>query len=690
MYPFRVAHCLSVSSQFRKRALPALLTSALLISPAAGSASVPDVTQLSLEQLLELTIIGASKYEQRQDEVAAAVSVITRDEIKAFGWRTIDEALLSLPGIHLTYDRQYSYIGTRGFGVPGDFNTRLLFTLNGNRVNDLVYDAAPSGRSFPVDIDLIERIEFIPGPGGAVYGQNALFGVVNFVTRKGESVNGVELSAAYQDLHALKKGRATWGKTLDNGVDVMLSVTALKARGEDYFLEFPGATDSDYYPWSSESGVARGMDGERDREFYAQLARGPWSFNFSYGDDRKNDPTAQYFSEPLVPGQYQRDRHLLTQLQYQDRFADDTLQFTARLFLGRQRYSGLFFYADSGGSSFSNPWLARGESDWQGLELRLLSTGWAGHTLMLGVEMQDNSRRDQSNVNQNDPSDRVEIPGSGWRVGVYAQDEWTLGETLTATLGLRFDRNDVTGNKLSPRAALIWQASEATTLKTLYGRAHRAPNAFERDYDDAYSQIANPGLQGETVDTLELVLDHRLGQDARVRGSLYHWHMQGLVTLAEVDVSGQTLGQYQNGEDIRATGAELSADKTWTWGGRLRGSLSYQDVAYESGAELPNSPKLLAKLNFSGPLGSTGARFGYEMQYSSDRLSLHGGDTDGYWLSNLHLSTDRLARGLELSLSVHNLFNQRYEQPVAYGLYTWQNALQQDGRAARVKVVYRF
>lgn len=671
----------------RHRLLAAWLTSALLTFPSAGSAAIADVTELSLEQLLQVTVVGASKYAQRQEEVAAAVTVITRDEIRAFGWRTIDEALMSLPGIHITYDRQYSYLGTRGFSVPGDFNTRLLLTINGNRVNDVVYDAALSGRSFPLDIDLIERIEYIPGPGGAVYGQNALFGVVNVVTRTGGAIDGAELAAAYQDLHALRKGRATWGKTLDNGVDLVLSASALKTRGEDYFLTFPGATDPAYYPWSSESGVARGMDGERDREFFASAARGPWSFNFSYGDDRKDDPTAQYFSEPLVPGQYQRDRHLLTQLQYQDNFADDTLQFTARLFLGRERYTGLFYYADSGGGSFSNPYLATGSSDWQGLELRLLSTAWAGHKLLLGMEVQDNSRREQTNVNQSDPTDRIDVPGSGWRAGVYAQDEWALSDTLTATLGLRFDRNDITGNKLSPRVALIWEASEASTVKALYGRAHRAPNAFERDYDDAgASQLANPALQGEQIDTFELVLDHRLGRDFRVRGSIYHWRMTGLVTLA--DVGG--LGQYQNGEDVRATGAELSADKTWAWGARLRGSLSYQDVSFDSGGQLPNSPRLLAKLNFSGPLASTGARFGYELQYSSDRLSLAGTDIDGYWLSNLHLSTDRLAKGLELSLGLYNLFNQRYELPVAYGRYTWQNALEQDRRAARLKVTFRF
>lgn len=157
--------------QWRRRLLPTLLLGC--VPPVYAS---PDLTALSLEQLLGVSIVGASKYPQRQSEVAAAVSVITRQEIKTFGWRTLGEALASLPGVYTTYDRQYSYLGTRGLGLPGDLTARVLVTINGNRVNDPVYDGGPIGRDFPLDMDLVERIEFIPGPGGAVYGQNAMLG----------------------------------------------------------------------------------------------------------------------------------------------------------------------------------------------------------------------------------------------------------------------------------------------------------------------------------------------------------------------------------------------------------------------------------------------------------------------------------------------------------------------------------
>ena len=627
-----------------------------------------DLTQLSLEQLLDVTVIGASKYAQRQSEVAAAVSVITRDEIKAFGWRSLGEALASLPGVHITYDRQYTYLGTRGFGLPGDLNTRVLITINGNRVNDVVYDSATVGREFPLDLDLIERIEFIPGPGGAVYGQNAMFGVVNVVTRTGAGVDGGEFAAAYQHPQASLEGRATWGKMLDNGLDVLLSASGMHARGENRFFDF-GA--------SAVSGAARGLDGERDKEFFARAARGAWSFDIVYGDRRKDDPTGAFFSDPLVPGQYQRDVYLLTQLQYQDNFVGDTLQLTARLFTGEERYRSILSY----GTPFAFP----ATSIWRGAELRLLSTAWDRHKLMLGLEAQDNVRYDQAAQDLVNPVRNIFVPGSGYRLGLYGQDEWRFAETLTATLGLRADRSNVSATELNPRAGLIWQATSDTALKALYGRAHRAPNAFERDYYDGVAQIANPALKGERVDTLELVADHRVDRELSLRASVYRWSMIDLITLGKDPVSGLT--QYQSGDKVNAQGLELSADKIWEWGGRLRGSVSIQHVGFANDGGTLNSPRVLGKLNFSAPMPSA-LRFASELQYDSKRLTGDGSDLGGYGLSNIQLIADRWATGLEVSLGIYNLFDKHYAHPGADN--NWQNALEQDGRSIRIKLTYRF
>ena len=687
MSPFGLQHLpMSVTRMTNLARISSALGLCLSFAAACPARAETAPAELSLEALVNTPLINdskydrkqrsAAKYEQKQNEVAAAVSVITRDEIKAFGWRTLDQVLASLPGIHITNDRQYSYLGARGFGLPGDYNTRVLLTINGNRVNDALYDAAMIGREFPLDLDLVERIEFIAGPGGAVYGQNAMFGVVNVITRSGALVDGGEVAASWQSPQSMWEGRLSWGKVLDNGVDVLFSVSGLHARGEDVFMDFPGGG-----PGGSDlSGLAVNLDGERDREFFARVGRGPWDLDFVYGDRRREDPTAQYLSDPLAPGQYQRDRFYQAQLVYQDDFSGGTLDVLGRLFLGQEHWSSLYFY---GGAPFDFDGIGK----WYGAELRLLYTGIANHKLMLGTEVQINDRIVQRNDDPATAGLEVDVQGSGWRAGIYAQDEWRLNDSWSTTLGLRVDRNDVTGTQLSPRAALIWQATPVTTLKALYGRAHRAPNASEATYDDGQSLVANPGLEGERIDSLELVVDHRLANDLNVRGSIYQWTLRDVITLADI---GGGLSQYQSGGTVDASGVELSADKTWDSGSRLRGSVSYQDLAFASGGELINSPHWLGKLNYSAPLPWAGLRLGYELQYDARRLTPEGVYVDDFWLSNLNLTASNWARGLEVSLGIRNLFDQGYHHPAPFTSRNWQNVLEQDGRSVRVKLEYRF
>mgnify|MGYP001558232037 FL=1 len=624
---------------------------------------------------MNINIVGASKYEQKQQQVAAAVSVITRADIRTYGWRTLNQALASLPGIHTTYDYQYEYLGTRGFGLPGDFNSRVLITINGNRINDATYDQGPTGRDFPLDIDLIERIEFFPGPGSAVYGQNAMMGVVNIVTRTGASINGAELSTSYQTAETMPQERATFGKKFSNGTDALLSFSGLQSRGTDRFFD---------YGDSGISGVARRLDGENVKQLFAQATHGPLAFDFMYGDRRKDDPTGMFFSDPLVTGQFQRDRRLNTQIQYNDNFANDTLNVLGRLFLGQYRYDNPLIYD-------GEKTLSTGPSDWHGAELRLLSTALSNHKLMAGVEYQNNTSIKQSFQNFDHPEDNIAIKSSVVRVGVYAQDEWRITDTLSATVGLRYDYSawiGSLGNRLSPRGALIWQATPKTTFKALYGRAHRSPNAYERDYTDNISQVANPGLRSEMVDTAELVADYLPLPNMNLRATVYAWDMHNIIALGIDPVSG--LSQYQQtSQKVLARGTELSMDKTWDWGARLRSSFGIQN-AEQQDSHLPNSPYHLGKLNISIPIPLiTGLRAGYELQYYGKRKTLDGTHTDNYVLSNLNLVTNvPQVKGLEASLSIFNLFNENYQHPAADT--NWQNFFWQPGRTVRLRMDYRF
>ena len=83
-----------------------------------------------------ISVFTASKYEQSITDAPARISIITAEEIKRYGHRTLIDVLNTLPGFQTSYDYSYSYVGTRGFGVPGDYNSRILVLLDGHRMNE--------------------------------------------------------------------------------------------------------------------------------------------------------------------------------------------------------------------------------------------------------------------------------------------------------------------------------------------------------------------------------------------------------------------------------------------------------------------------------------------------------------------------------------------------------------------------
>jgi iron complex outermembrane receptor protein len=211
------------------KVVPAVLAALALPSAAA------DLSDLPLEDLLKIEVVGASKYPQAGTVAPSAVTVVTREDIRRFGWRTLSEALAAQRGFHASYDRSYHYLGVRGFAPSGDYNNRILFLVDGMRVNDNIYDSVMAGETFPIDLDLVERIEIVRGPGASIYGGNALFGVVNIILRSGASFDGAELAA---DAGSGRTGRvrALEGKTVQGRAFEVRSAPTLPSLGACHLL----------------------------------------------------------------------------------------------------------------------------------------------------------------------------------------------------------------------------------------------------------------------------------------------------------------------------------------------------------------------------------------------------------------------------------------------------------------------
>jgi hypothetical protein len=143
-----------------------------------GPADLTTLKELSLEQIINIqvpTVYGASKHAQKITAAPSAVTIITRDEIRTYGHRTLADVLRSARDFYVTNDRNYSYVGVRGFNRPGDYGGRVLVLIDDHRLNDPVYESIGVGNEFPIDVDLIERVEIIRGPGSSLYGTNAFF-----------------------------------------------------------------------------------------------------------------------------------------------------------------------------------------------------------------------------------------------------------------------------------------------------------------------------------------------------------------------------------------------------------------------------------------------------------------------------------------------------------------------------------
>src|SRR5512133_148263 len=248
-----------------------------------------DLTELPLERLLELDVpkvSGASKFEQKTTEAPSSVTVISGEEITRYGHRTLADVLQSVQGFNVSYDRNYSFLGSRGISL-GDFNSRVLLLVDGHRVNNNLTDGAFIGNEFILDIDLVDRVEIIRGPASVLYGNNAFFGVINVITRPGKQLNGFEVSGEYGSFDAFK-GRVSYGKAFTNGIEFLLSGTLYGSAGADQ-LFFPEFDTPD-----QNHGIAQGLDGESYGSLFGSIAYHDFALESAFIQRTKDNTTAQF------------------------------------------------------------------------------------------------------------------------------------------------------------------------------------------------------------------------------------------------------------------------------------------------------------------------------------------------------------------------------------------------------------
>ncbi len=640
---------------------------------AADAAQKTDLLQMSIEDLLSVEVYSASKFSQKTEEAPANVTIITASDIKRYGYRTLANVLSSVRGMNVANDRNYSYLGVRGSGRTGDFNSRVLLLVDGYRLNDNIYDQAGIGTEFPVDVDLIDRVEVVRGPGSSIYGSNAVLGVINVITKRGSDLKGMEVSGELASFNTNKE-RLSYGKRYENGAELLLSGSKYHSAGQNLF--FP-----EFNTPATNNGIAHNLDSDRYKSFLGKLAYEGFTLTGGYSKRDKAVPTASYSTVFNDPNFSVTDGASFMDFGYYGELAK-SWDITAHVFQGRYHYEAILPYA--GAPIVLNYDAAQG--NWWGSEMKVLGR-LENHKVVAGVEYQDNYRQDQTNYNISPYTPILNDKRSSKREGIYVQDEITLGKGLLFNAGLRNDHYSTAGSTVNPRLGLIWSTVDTTALKFLYGTAFRAPNVYELYYFAAGTQKANPGLKPEKIATYEFVIEHSPRQDLRLTADVYRNKISNNINQITDPADGLLV--YINAGQVDARGVEFEAERLWDGGTRLRTSYAWQISRDETTqAELVNSPRHLAKLNYSVPVWGDGLRTGLELQYASRRKTLAGRSANGHMLTNLTLLSERLAEHLDVSASLYNLFDIRYSDPG--GPEHVQDLIVQDGRNYRLKLNYHF
>ncbi|HSV74426.1 MAG TPA: TonB-dependent receptor [Chthonomonadales bacterium] len=478
------------------RVMPGVIAALVLLpfsapadaTSAQGGPPGPEaIGALSIEELMTIRVITATRHAQAMEDIPAAVAVLTSEDIRRSGARTLMDALRLVPGVYVArVDATRWSISVRGFGHR--FANKLLVLLDGrsiyspllNGVFWELHDIAP---------DDIDRIEVVRGPGGSMWGANAVNGVINIITKRAADTQGLRV-AAYAGDQESGSGDVRVGGSL-GGADHFRVSTRYRTQGA-----FRNATNTD-----------TNRDGARflRTDLRADWERGGNRYTLSAHVLDGSTEQAQNavaltppYSQFLVGRHPHRTWHLLGRWEASSAGGGETA-------IQAYVHHGL------AGSTYARE--DRNTVDLQ-VQHRLRPAG--PHTLLVGANLRNSSY--SMPMLQNGRPVISPTAATNHTYGLFLHSEHALRPDVRLSVGARFDRNDFTGWEVQPNARLLWRQGAETTWWASIARAVRTPTQSDRG---AYISAQLVGLQqglpvvatilGDPNAPSETVVSHEIG-----------------------------------------------------------------------------------------------------------------------------------------------------------------------------------
>jgi outer membrane receptor for ferrienterochelin and colicins len=638
-------------------------------------------------------VVAAEKSLTRAADAPASVTIVSGDELRAFGYSTLSEALRAVRGFYGSNDRDYESLGARGFSIPGTYNNHVLVLSDGHVTNDALVGQGAVGRDFDADLSDVERIEVVRGPGSVLYGSAAFFAVVNVVHR-----------TPPLGLHGEAAGRV--GTLGENSGAVVGSYGAergyvvVRGSGADLAGEPVFASPAAIGP---AQGFAANLDRERAGHLDLRARANDVSLFASYNWRRKVIPTGAFDTAFGAGGTSTLDERGFVEARLDHTF-DSGLAVDARASYDGERYHGDWNYRAIG------PGTDASYENWVSTELRVRSPPVLGHRLFAGGEAQDRYRVQLLSATPGKPTfangGATGVPDSERIFSAYAGDDWRIHRRLLLDAAVRIDDYaDSFGTVVNPRIALIATPYDSGTTKLIFGRAFRAPGLYERYFNDGgATQIAATGLLPERITTLDVEHTHEMADGLSLLGAAYFSRMENLVEVATVAVNqdGSAVSQYRNRKGpVHGAGVEIELRWQAAPGVLLQGWYAYSVARDDSGTSLfggvavPNSPEHAGALRALHPIVSQILSASIELIYGGARHTV----TDTVepdrlvgesLLCNVGLSGEYARWHLRYGAWVFNLLDERISVPGGPEIPFPGHAVPQVGRTLRLQAAASF
>lgn len=573
----------------RKVVLVMLTALLIFVVPVSGQEEVMELDEV---------VVTASRYQESIMETPFSIEVIDQEEIEESSAKNLAELLAGSGGIHIKNNGGVS--ANQDIIIRGMRGKRILILLDGQKYNN------PQDGSINLDfinLSIVKRIEILKSPSSAVYGANAMGGVINIITKEAKS----------DDLNlSLSLGSYNYRK---------VAVSKSFAGDKSNFLINYSKLDSEGH----RDNIAAVKDSLFLKYQYELSKNKNLTLNYKYNDNEIDYPGADpEFTDAMFPASAgsleNSDQNY--KLLYQEEL--DTKSREIAVFYNKQQALDLTYEAETNINK-------------KGINAQQTHF-FNKHTLSYGIEIEDEQ------VNYDDLYDEDNLNNA-----VYIQDKYQLNNKATIDFGLRYDKHEKYGSEISPKLALNYNLNNNLNFVAAAGKSFRPPTYM----DLYYPGFSNPDLEPEKADSYEIGLKYN-DQFCSREITLYKREISDMISPNPISYLPENI------DSALIRGLEFSTKRNIK-DLEIAFNYNYLDAENKSTKEqIGDMPYHKYNLNFSYQINNDNL-ISLKNSYTGERKDyISGAEMSSYLISNL-IYNRNLSQKTNLSIEVKNLFDKEYE-----------------------------